>query len=93
MENLKNDDDRRLCRLLNGHITRKTLKQTVMTTVYGVTEYGAKKQISKWLVDAIDGRAFDHLSNEDKKWLRDNSLKAAIYLATKTLYKYFFMFF
>ena len=34
---------------LDGHIQRKVLKQTVMTTVYGVTSFGAKLQIAKQL--------------------------------------------
>ncbi|OLN95733.1 DNA-directed RNA polymerase, mitochondrial [Colletotrichum chlorophyti] len=37
---------------LNGKITRKVVKQTVMTNVYGVTYAGAKKQICKQL-DAL----------------------------------------
>lgn len=34
---------------LEGHIKRKVIKQTVMTTVYGVTAYGARLQIEKQL--------------------------------------------
>jgi DNA-directed RNA polymerase len=34
---------------LEGHIKRKVIKQTVMTTVYGVTMYGARLQIAKQL--------------------------------------------
>ncbi|UKZ56816.1 hypothetical protein TrVGV298_010657 [Trichoderma virens] len=37
---------------LNGKITRKVVKQTVMTNVYGVTFAGAKKQICKQ-IDAL----------------------------------------
>jgi DNA-directed RNA polymerase len=37
--------------LLEGKITRKVVKQTVMTTVYGVTFVGAKNQIAKQLVE------------------------------------------
>lgn len=33
---------------------RKVIKQTVMTTVYGVTRYGAKLQIAKQLKDIDD---------------------------------------
>ncbi|KAI5849215.1 hypothetical protein BZA05DRAFT_402593 [Tricharina praecox] len=41
--------------LLHGHITRKVVKQSVMTNVYGVTFVGAREQIRKQLdnVDAI----------------------------------------
>eukprot|EP00485_Elphidium_margaritaceum_P011669 CAMPEP_0202689872 /NCGR_PEP_ID=MMETSP1385-20130828/5048_1 /ASSEMBLY_ACC=CAM_ASM_000861 /TAXON_ID=933848 /ORGANISM="Elphidium margaritaceum" /LENGTH=931 /DNA_ID=CAMNT_0049345083 /DNA_START=240 /DNA_END=3032 /DNA_ORIENTATION=+ len=41
-------------KLLQGKITRKIVKQTVMTSVYGVTEYGAKRQIKRWLLAAIE---------------------------------------
>ena len=36
---------------LDGFVRRKVIKQTVMTTVYGVTGYGAKLQIAKQLKD------------------------------------------
>lgn len=39
---------------LNGHIKRKVVKQTVMTTVYGVTPYGARLQIEKQLKNIDD---------------------------------------
>ncbi len=32
---------------LKGNITRKVIKQTVMTSVYGVTFIGARKQIQR----------------------------------------------
>ncbi|KAH0434170.1 DNA-dependent RNA polymerase [Colletotrichum camelliae] len=44
---------------LNGKITRKVVKQTVMTNVYGVTFSGARKQICKQL-DA----SYPHLPHE-----------------------------
>ena len=37
--------------VLEGFVRRKVIKQTVMTTVYGVTEYGARLQIEKQLKD------------------------------------------
>ncbi|CAG7820789.1 unnamed protein product [Allacma fusca] len=37
--------------ILEGFIKRKVIKQTVMTTVYGVTPYGARFQILKQLKD------------------------------------------
>jgi len=46
-----NDDA--IAKLLHGHITRKVVKQTVMTNVYGVTFIGAREQIRKQL-DTID---------------------------------------
>ena len=36
---------REMAEMLRGVITRKVVKQTVMTTVYGVTRYGAKLQV------------------------------------------------
>ncbi|BGP03375.1 DNA-directed RNA polymerase [Rhodotorula toruloides ATCC 204091] len=41
-------------KLLDGKITRKVVKQTVMTTVYGVTFIGAKNQIERQLKDRGD---------------------------------------
>ena len=38
-------DGNATARKLIGMIERKTLKQTVMTQVYGVTQYGARAQI------------------------------------------------
>ena len=43
-----------LARMLIGKITRKVVKQTVMTTVYGVTFIGAREQIEKQLKDRGD---------------------------------------
>ncbi|XP_015431251.1 PREDICTED: DNA-directed RNA polymerase, mitochondrial, partial [Dufourea novaeangliae] len=41
----------KIAQVLDGYIKRKVIKQTVMTTVYGVTKYGAKQQIVKQLKD------------------------------------------
>lgn len=38
-------------RVLDGFVKRKVIKQTVMTTVYGVTRYGARLQIARQLKD------------------------------------------
>lgn len=56
---------------LDGLIKRKVIKQTVMTTVYGVTMFGARLQIEKQL------KAINTLSNIDVK-------RAASYLSSKT---------
>ncbi|KAG6877418.1 hypothetical protein C0993_007661 [Termitomyces sp. T159_Od127] len=58
--------------LLRGKIQRKIVKQTVMTTVYGVTFVGAREQIEKQLRDK-------RLVNEEDAW------SAASYLATKVI--------
>ncbi|TIA84077.1 hypothetical protein E3P92_00234 [Wallemia ichthyophaga] len=47
-------DDNAFAKLLEGKITRKVVKQTVMTTVYGVTFIGARDQIDKQLQDRGD---------------------------------------
>ena len=38
-----------IAKALEGLVKRKVIKQTVMTTVYGVTRYGARLQIAKQL--------------------------------------------
>ncbi|KAG6896061.1 hypothetical protein C0992_010594 [Termitomyces sp. T32_za158] len=58
--------------LLRGKIQRKIVKQTVMTTVYGVTFVGAREQIEKQLKDK-------KIVNEEDSWA------AASYLATKVI--------
>jgi DNA-directed RNA polymerase len=40
-----------IAKILQGHITRKVVKQSVMTNVYGVTFVGARQQIQKQLED------------------------------------------
>ncbi|KAL9650381.1 hypothetical protein ABK040_016448 [Willaertia magna] len=62
----------RLAKLLHGNVYRSTIKQTVMTSVYGVTFVGAREQISKRL--------------KEKKEIPEDDVNAcAIYLATITL--------
>lgn len=56
-------------KLLDGKITRKVVKQTVMTNVYGVTFMGAMLQVRKQLIDH-----YPELSNDQK---RDGSLYIA----------------
>lgn len=43
-----------VAQLLQGKVTRKVVKQTVMTTVYGVTFVGAKNQVMRQLADRGD---------------------------------------
>lgn len=57
--------------LLAGNIKRKTIKQTVMTTVYNVTFYGAKLQILRQLEDL-------------KNFPHDKAREASAYIAHKT---------
>ncbi|CAG9865430.1 unnamed protein product [Phyllotreta striolata] len=72
-EDARNGND--IAKALEGFIKRKVIKQTIMTTVYGVTRYGAKLQIARQLKDIDDfpkdlvwsasayltGRTFDSL--------------------------------
>ncbi|KAJ5690476.1 hypothetical protein N7462_004868 [Penicillium macrosclerotiorum] len=60
-----------IARLLNGKITRKIVKQTVMTNVYGVTFIGAMRQVRKQLNDH-----YPELSTEMRK-------AGALYIARK----------
>jgi DNA-directed RNA polymerase len=59
-----------MAKLLVGKISRKVVKQTVMTTVYGVTFVGAREQVEKQLKERKD------IPNE-KVW------SAASYVAKK----------
>ena len=68
----KLDDE--LARQLDGRITRKVVKQTVMTNVYGVTFMGAIKQVQKQLED---------LMPEFPRTAKINRPKAASYIAKK----------
>ena len=63
-----------LAKELNGKVTRKVVKQTVMTNVYGVTFTGAKRQVRKQLDDLLIG-----FPNTDTVSLR----YAAPYIARK----------
>lgn len=60
-----------IARVLRNYVRRKVIKQTVMTTVYGVTRYGARLQIAKQL------KALDDFP-KDMVWQASN------YLTTKT---------
>ncbi|EDS26609.1 DNA-directed RNA polymerase, mitochondrial [Culex quinquefasciatus] len=57
--------------ILEGFIKRKVIKQTVMTTVYGVTRYGARKQIARQL---------EYIDEFPKEWV----WPASSYLTVKT---------
>lgn len=54
IEHIENETDPALLEVaegLKGNVNRKTIKQTVMTSVYGVTFIGARKQIQRQLKD------------------------------------------
>ncbi|GFO50279.1 DNA-directed RNA polymerase [Plakobranchus ocellatus] len=45
------EEGKEIAHVLEGFIKRKVIKQTIMTTVYGVTRYGAREQIHRQLKD------------------------------------------
>ena len=63
-----------LAQQLNGRVTRKVVKQTVMTNVYGVTFTGAKRQVLKQL---------DELMLDLPDTFELNRLAASSYVAKK----------
>ncbi|XP_067622531.1 DNA-directed RNA polymerase, mitochondrial isoform X2 [Eurosta solidaginis] len=60
-----------VAQVLEGFVRRRVIKQTVMTTVYGVTRYGARLQIARQLKD---------IENFPKDWV----WPASTYLTSKT---------
>lgn len=73
-----------LAMILDGKITRKTVKQTVMTNVYGVTYVGAKAQVRKQLV-----AAYPDLPNNDKvnPAVLSSYIATRIFTALSTMFK------
>lgn len=63
----------KIAKILKGFVKRKVIKQTIMTTNYGVTLYGAKQQIARQLRD-ID------------KFPKEFVAEACSYLAEKTFF-------
>ena len=64
-----------MAKKLSGNVKRKVIKQTVMTTVYGVTFIGAKAQIQKQIQD----KDFIDQTNDAESYI------ASMYLAKLTL--------
>ncbi|XP_013393549.1 DNA-directed RNA polymerase, mitochondrial [Lingula anatina] len=63
-----------IAKVLEGFVSRKVIKQTVMTTVYGVTPYGAKLQILRQLTE-LEGFPHKH-DKEAAKYLAEKTFKA-----------------
>ncbi|KAI2808518.1 hypothetical protein BLOT_006463 [Blomia tropicalis] len=61
-----------IANVVKGFISRKIVKQTVMTYVYGVTKYGAKLQVLKRL-------------KEDSKFPENHKTTASLYISEKIL--------
>lgn len=78
--------------LLLRVVDRKVIKQTVMTSVYGVTRFGACHQIRARLKDILE-RAKHHIESDEKSILTPPEIallsrsldRAAFYLADTTL--------
>lgn len=51
----------KIAQVLEGFVHRKVIKQTVMTTVYGVTRFGARHQIARQLKGECDDEFGDLL--------------------------------
>ena len=51
IDNEKNPEYVEIAESLKGKVSRKVIKQTVMTSVYGVTFIGARQQIQRQLKD------------------------------------------
>ena len=77
-DDLERHPDNKFAKMLVGKVARKVVKQTVMTTVYGVTFVGAREQIERQLKDRGD------VPSED-------CYLAAAYLAKQVWRKFFFL--
>ncbi|XP_023314226.1 DNA-directed RNA polymerase, mitochondrial [Trichogramma pretiosum] len=69
-----------IAKVLEGFVSRKTIKQTVMTTVYGVTWFGAKLQIARRLKEN-DAFPQQHL------WPASSYLVQKTFLSLRTMFK------
>ena len=69
--------------LLDGFVDRKMVKQTVMTSVYGVTYRGARAQVENRIRDKVDEGVLDGKSWGDTAF--QTRFAAAGYLANLTL--------
>jgi len=77
-EDVKKGDKRAI--MLQGKVSRKVVKQTVMTTVYGVTFVGAREQIEKQLHDRKE-------FPEEECWKLSNYLAKNVLLAIQDLFR------
>eukprot|EP00494_Astrolonche_serrata_P033568 UN33837 len=63
--------------MIKDHITRKLVKTTVMTSVYGVTAFGARRQISEALKEMVTKGQLclpdEYENGEYKDWLKSLS--------------------
>jgi DNA-directed RNA polymerase len=73
-------EKRRYAQMLEGQITRKVVKQTVMTSVYGVTFVGARKQIQARLQENMV-----EMGAEDSEEIEQELYGASCYVARMTM--------
>ncbi|RWS16913.1 DNA-directed RNA polymerase-like protein [Dinothrombium tinctorium] len=71
--------DNQTAKVLNGFISRKVVKQTVMTYVYGVTRYGARLQILKRLKDIDE-------FPESQSWISSHYLTQKVFNAIQQMF-------
>jgi len=71
----------RCARLVNGLVSRKVIKQTVMTSVYGVTAIGARAQVQARLQEVMGLDAATTTPDKEQE-----IMQAAGYLANLTLH-------
>ncbi|XP_068175572.1 DNA-directed RNA polymerase, mitochondrial isoform X2 [Antennarius striatus] len=69
-----------IAKVLDGFISRKVVKQTVMTVVYGVTRYGSRLQIEKRLRE-IEEFPTDHM------WEASHYLVRLVFNSLKEMFK------
>ncbi|UYV67179.1 POLRMT [Cordylochernes scorpioides] len=65
---------KQIAKSLDGHLNRKTVKQPVMTVVYGVTLYGAKLQVRRKLKDIPEFRDNPKLLSQVSNYVARNTL-------------------
>ncbi|KAK5059794.1 hypothetical protein LTR84_009677 [Exophiala bonariae] len=61
-----------IAKLLDGRVTRKVVKQTVMTNVYGVTFLGAIRQVKKQIDDLMPDLLKDQISGRAASYIAKN---------------------
>lgn len=80
-EQMAGGEDSELAKLVLPVLNRKLIKQTVMTTVYGVTLFGATKQIKNQMEDFL----VSNPSIDVNDYLKKNLSRSAAYIARHVL--------
>lgn len=90
LQDLKlSSEEKEIARLSLTILTRKLVKQTVMTSVYGITPYGARQQVTKRISELLDQmqiKAREGVSVEfDAESIRKHKFQLAFLIANATL--------